>query len=366
MRAGTVAGRVPEIDGLRGLAILLVLVWHYLAGSIRVEPGSLPAYFLVPLRLTWTGVDLFFALSGFLIGGILLDVRQSPTYFKTFYLRRAARIVPLYCALLFAFFAARSLCARGMFECFFAGTAPTMVYFAFGQNFWMNATNTSAVNALSVTWSLAVEEQFYLSLPLLVRTMSRRTLAFVVLAFIVAAPLVRRELSEVGAYVLVIARTDALGLGVLIAIIQRSRLWEPLRKRRWMVDAALGIAALGMLDLTLHPHRSARLTLIALFYSLLLLAVLIRPAESWPVRLFASKWLGVLGIRCYGLYLFHIPILMICHRLILGRADSYPAITSWRDAGVSLFALAGTFLCATLSWRYLERPLVKGSHAWRY
>ena len=87
-------GRMPELDGLRGIAILLVWVAHYFAVPGKGMVSLLDGYWF---RLGWTGVDLFFVLSGFLIGGILLDVRTSPRYFKTFYARRFFRIIPLYC-----------------------------------------------------------------------------------------------------------------------------------------------------------------------------------------------------------------------------------------------------------------------------
>src|ERR1700722_13208417 len=90
------AGRIPELDGLRGLAILLVLIWHYLALGFKTNLGSWQAYVLVPLRLTWSGVDLFFVLSGFLIGGILYDAKHSDRYYSTFYARRIHRIFPVY------------------------------------------------------------------------------------------------------------------------------------------------------------------------------------------------------------------------------------------------------------------------------
>jgi peptidoglycan/LPS O-acetylase OafA/YrhL len=86
--------RVPALDGLRGVAILLVLLRHSFFGL--ESQSSLLSAFLAAGRLTWSGVDLFFVLSGFLIGGILLDARKSPRYFSTFYIRRAYRILPLY------------------------------------------------------------------------------------------------------------------------------------------------------------------------------------------------------------------------------------------------------------------------------
>jgi len=90
------AGRIPEVDGVRGLAILLVLVWHYWEAVTTPAPGTIVFRVHEALFLSWGGVDLFFVLSGFLIGGILLDARESSNYFSTFYLRRVHRIFPVY------------------------------------------------------------------------------------------------------------------------------------------------------------------------------------------------------------------------------------------------------------------------------
>jgi peptidoglycan/LPS O-acetylase OafA/YrhL len=95
-RTSRLAGRIPELDGIRGLAILLVLVWHYFGHFEGVLQRSWQAYALATLRLSWSGVDLFFVLSGFLIGGILYDAKDSKSYYQTFYRRRILRIFPLY------------------------------------------------------------------------------------------------------------------------------------------------------------------------------------------------------------------------------------------------------------------------------
>src|SRR5437762_6322387 len=107
----TSGSRIPELDGLRGIAIVLVLLYHFF--DFHPGPGHHPigfarsvfVYFERFNDLGWTGVDLFFILSGFLIGGILLDHRSSPCYFKSFYLRRFLRIIPAYYALILSYFA---------------------------------------------------------------------------------------------------------------------------------------------------------------------------------------------------------------------------------------------------------------------
>jgi hypothetical protein len=116
MKEGAATGtsrRVPELDGLRGLAIVLVLLCHYIGNSDHEALGGWADRVLWLFRGGWVGVDLFFVLSGFLIGGILLDAREAPHYFKAFYLRRAHRILPVYFSLLALF--AVSVCVLQLF-----------------------------------------------------------------------------------------------------------------------------------------------------------------------------------------------------------------------------------------------------------
>src|SRR6266478_10141513 len=119
------SGRIPELDGIRGIAIGMVLIAHCF--EVVSRPGSGLAYALVPLRLDWTGVDLFFVLSGFLIGGILLDARESSNYFRVFYTRRFFRIVPIYAVLLVSAGFIRHLADAGIIRGFneiFVGRLP--------------------------------------------------------------------------------------------------------------------------------------------------------------------------------------------------------------------------------------------------
>ena len=88
--------RIRELDGLRGVAIGMVVLFHFFQNTMAFPPGSVFSYVQAGLRLSWTGVDLFFVLSGFLIGGILLDSRESTNYYSVFYKRRFFRIVPIY------------------------------------------------------------------------------------------------------------------------------------------------------------------------------------------------------------------------------------------------------------------------------
>jgi peptidoglycan/LPS O-acetylase OafA/YrhL len=157
--------RFPELDGLRGIAILMVLLEHYVAESTYGPKGSLSFMLSRVSRLGWTGVDLFFVLSGFLIGGILFDFRNSPNYMKTFYMRRVYRILPIYylwLALYVIVGLVGSMWIAPYHPGAFAMSVPIAVYVLFFQNFIFPPISRFGTYFVGPTWSLAVEEQFYL------------------------------------------------------------------------------------------------------------------------------------------------------------------------------------------------------------
>jgi peptidoglycan/LPS O-acetylase OafA/YrhL len=169
-------GRWPELDGLRGAAILMVFLLHYVTDS-RSHEGNfgLLYHFAQIFRLGWSGVDLFFVLSGFLIGGILLDARSTSNVFRTFYTRRIHRILPIYYVLIAVYLTGSYAVAKWNL----LGSAPyvenplhPVAYFLFLQNIVKASPSPFYHYLVSPTWSLAVEEQFYLIAPFLIGYLS--------------------------------------------------------------------------------------------------------------------------------------------------------------------------------------------------
>ena len=162
------AGRLPQLDGIRGIAILLVIFHN--------ETVKYPFLYLDRIFANgWMGVDLFFVLSGLLITGILLDTRQSAGYFKNFYARRCLRTWPLYYASLLLMFGIIPLLLPAQGKIVFERSSPWWAFPLYLQNFLIPAPE-KATGLLGVTWSLAIEEQFYLVWPLMVRFCSTRLL----------------------------------------------------------------------------------------------------------------------------------------------------------------------------------------------
>lgn len=211
--------RISQLDGVRGFALLMVVFFHYVLQQLHPAPETVGADVLRLCLWTYSAVDLFFVLSGFLITGILLDNAGAGNYFKVFYLRRACRILPLYLVAVLSFVVARHFIGgAARFHWLFHDPLPTWCYFTFTQNFVMAAAGTGGPAWIDVTWSVAVDEHFYLVLPLLVFVVPRRSLPWIFGVMILTAPLLRRfvPLGELNTYVSSPWRADALLCGSLL------------------------------------------------------------------------------------------------------------------------------------------------------
>jgi peptidoglycan/LPS O-acetylase OafA/YrhL len=298
--------RSPALNAVRGIAITSVMLAHSF-------PDTFPRGGLV-------GVDMFFVLSGYLIGGNLIDRKGQPSYFTDFYRRRAFRILPLYLLLL-------ALAPLPLSQ-------PLWHYFTFSQNVWWAWTgNMSGWDSL--TWSLAVEEQFYAVAPILVALMPLSRLPPVLLGLAALAPVCRAMASNATAtYVLMPCRMDALFAGMLVAWIVR--FWRP---RPGVVLAAVLASGAGFVCTvgTAASRSSVQLwgagyTVEAAFFACMLLAMVL---QGWR----GTRVLGWLGVRAYGLYLTHTLMIAWTGSAVLG-------------VGVSLAMSA-------IAWRWIEEPLIR-------
>ena len=366
--------RILVLDGIRGLAIALVLVWHFVA--VPLSESSLPVLrFLSRVTLqSWSGVDLFFVLSGFLIGGILIDAKGSEHYFRTFYIRRAFRILPIYVVACLAYFPVSRLAISG-FQGAIKPAMPWFIYATFTQNFWLASGRWHVW--LSPTWSLAIEEQFYLTLPLLVLLVPAKRLWEVAAAGVITVLAFRTiaylhfypAWSNVAFYVLSPFRADGLFLGVLAAILVRNpeRLGYVRKQRRALIltaTALCGVLAFftwkgwGVLSAAMS---TAGYSILAAFYLILLLLTL--TSDGWLKRIFTWRELRWLGTIAYGLYLIHVPALDLSFRLF---EHGGPRLAHAVDLFPLTIALGGSLLLAHLSWTLFESRLVRYGHRFVY
>jgi peptidoglycan/LPS O-acetylase OafA/YrhL/lysophospholipase L1-like esterase len=306
---------VVALDGLRGLAILLVMAVHFV-GDDSPRDGIERLVVKLANYGVW-GVDLFFILSGFLITGILLDSKRSPHYFRTFYVRRTLRIFPLYYGVLALLFlvlpAVRGHAVSGALE--FAREHQAWLW-TYTTNFFLARDGAWSLPYVSHFWSLAVEEHFYLVWPLVIFTFPSATLARICVGASAAAVALRCLLSSAGAsdvalVALTPCRLDALCMGGLLAIVARERGIEWMGRR-----AAAALVVCSTLVLALSAGQAAmpsvrgfalplRGTMVALAFAALLVATIASPQHSWLARFFRSRVMCFLGKYSYGLYVFH-------------------------------------------------------------
>lgn len=366
------AQHIPALDGVRGVALLLVLALH----AVDVVPvrSHVDSFVRSVTDTGYTGVDLFFVLSGFLITGILLDTKDRAGYFRTFYGRRVLRIVPIYVAFLVA--ALWLLPPLGLIS----ATHTLALHLRQGW-YWSYLTNVlvarggwgGVIYGAGHLWSLSVEEQFYLVWPLCVFAMSRRGVLFTAAGAVVAAEVLRlvailHGVSGIAVYVLLPTRMDALAAGAMLAVCARwPEAWPTMC--RWLSRLALpACLVLAVLFGRLHglPNDGPLVQLFGfpavIVIASTIVALAVGPELGHQRR---SRWahpaLRFVGRYSYGMYLWHLPIVVFLSarvfpggrpRLLFGTA------APWQLA-FTLLVFAATLAAALASWHLIELPFLR-------
>jgi peptidoglycan/LPS O-acetylase OafA/YrhL len=359
-------GHQPALDGVRALAVLMVLGFHAFPGSVS------GGYF---------GVDLFFALSGFLITSLLLGEREvtSKIDFGAFYIRRALRLFPLIFFVV-AVVVVVSLIAGKSAETQSVGRdAPATVLYA--ANWVFALSHSFPYGPLAHTWSLSIEEQFYVLWPLVLTALllafpgNRRLVVALVLAAALVSMIVRVELYRSGApFERISFGTDTRVAPLLLgcALGMCTTWWggraRPASLRIFRVVGLLSLAALlwmtlstryGLGEIARHPERSYEdgLTIAALASTGLILGVTLDAA--WALsRFFSLKPLRWVGRISYGLYLWHVPIFALLTPGFLGLSNT---AQGFLGVGLSFGLSAASFYlleqpCLRLKGRFERRP----------
>ena len=362
---------IPALDGVRGFAILLVLLYHcsFFGGSRAPHVVDVTVRQL--FSFGWAGVDLFFVLSGFLITGILLDSRDSPYYYRSFYARRVLRIFPLYFAFLAAALWILPL-VREMEPNFATFREEQVWYWTYLFNWRVASEGWPDFRPLGHFWSLGVEEQFYLFWPFVVLFFRRHTLVRICFAFILGSLALRiwlvAEGLTVAAYVITPGRLDALAMGALLAIWFRNPAIHPVLARhapKVLFACLLTIAAVFLINGSVWPSGPVTLTLglslVGLASASLMATVLLRPDLAWLGRIFRSRGMQFLGKYSYGIYVIHHPLIFFLGRSQF-RAAEWPQLGGTEVLGtftVMAIGIGLSIVLAVLSWNLLEAPFLR-------
>lgn len=338
---------LPELDGLRAIAVVGVMLYH------TQTPG---------FSWGWMGVPFFFVLSGFLITGILIDAKGGRRFLRDFYVRRSLRIFPIY-------YMAVAICA-GYLLYYGVGIDHFWMFLTYQQNHvgLMHEAPGSLYGMLGQSWSLAVEEQFYLVWPFIVLVLSRRGLWYFCVGLVVLAPLARTGVwwfdgSTQLVEKLLVCHMDALAWGALLAMALRSLHRSALNGAT--AGAALAMAAGVSIVITLaqgrlapgtpggvHPGYVWMLQATAMSAGFAAIVYLVAYHRSPIAVVLRSPPLRHVGQISYGLYLYHIPVYNIL--------DHQFSLTQWQTP----LRVGLTYAVAVVSWHVIEKPVLGLKHRW--
>ncbi len=362
--------RVRELDGVRGIAIFVVVAFHLLKRADYFTNNEVLHFISRLSSIGWVGVDIFFVLSGFLITSILLKTKAEKNYFKNFYIRRALRIFPLYFV-----FIAIILILIPKLDPDFTPEVPRALPFLllYQQNWLMLFSKIPLTTYLAVTWSLAIEEQFYLIWPAVVYFTKKETLVKLSIGVILCSILARLlgvlfwdDMSAVSTffYYNTFTRFEQLVLGGLLAVAFTEPFWVQRLKNIAVPAFWAAFAAFLALSFTAYPHMVpldeniwlilGGYTLVAVFSAALVTILMTHPETSMFRRVFQNKGLIFFGKYSYSIYLLHVPVILILLD-VLWRTQ----LRGWSMyLAYIVLTYAITIVGALLTWNLLEKHML--------
>lgn len=363
---------IPELDGVRGIAILLVLLYHFRGRP----PAWIPFVISGPMSLGWSGVDLFFVLSGFLITGILVDTRSSRNYFGSFYSRRVLRIFPLYLVSVFAYFEVILPLAHHFGHWKYLDSSLEIWYWFHLSN-WRTAFGPDVL-LLTHFWSLSIEEQFYFVWPMVVLLVKPARLVWVCLGMILAPPILRvaflhNQFGWEALHRFTPFRVDALAVGGLVALLVRDPEWfAAVEKRLGLIAGVAGAALVGLIvfafqwesPISSPPMITVGYSAFALTYGCAVCgAYRFRGFAAWPARILRGRFLRIFGKHSYAIYIIHWPIAYFEGNALSKVPAGAPELTKALLWVLSIvMGVMISFALSQATWHLLEKHCLRLKH----
>jgi peptidoglycan/LPS O-acetylase OafA/YrhL len=349
--------RKRDLDGLRGIAVLLTILLHYVSRSGFFSYLG-PPHIAHLLNSAWAGVDVFFVLSGFLIGGIIIDNGKADNFFRVFYLRRALRILPVaVLTIAFSYLILPLLNPSLLWH----AQVPPYAYLLFINNFW-TALGYRFYLPLGALWSLAIEEQFYLFAPALLLWVRPNARNLLLVAVLLVSPLLRICNLGFSSWDFTPVRLDGFAAGILTAALLREAACRDfaLKHRRAITAVVVGLVAAALLfasslGFSEKQQVAFGVSLNSIAAAGVILLLQINP-ESRLSNALSHSGLVLIGRYSYFLYLMHVPIMVYTLAAYSGGPNLLRI----------LLASSITLLGAWASWRFLEAPLIARGKNYTY
>ena len=352
--------RIAALDGMRGFMTILVLFSHFFAEIANGFPW---------LGFGWLAVNMFFVLSGFLIGRLIIERKESENFFTVFIMRRICRTIPSYMISILIIFAVLWIFRTEPWARFHT-EFPLWSYLTFTQNIFMGVTNDVGAYWLAPTWTLALEEQLYVLIPFVLFLAPRRYWAPILIGVALAAAVLRglvltADVAPMWGLVILPTRADVLVAGVIAAIIFKDSTIDlsrfDLSLRCAPVVLLFAVVLLALID---PVERLLFNTFWPLFVSVGFACLLVAMVRGAPeAKRFESRFLCFFGHISYCVYLTHLMVLGLMHGLILGATPSLGSVDQW------LVTLAGLFVAVAVGWALttlIEAPLTAYGRSWKW
>lgn len=348
--------RFGSLDGLRGAAILSVVFLHWIVRPFKGDIQELSSQLYRLLNQTAHGVDIFFVISGFLIGRILLTNADRPGFLQTFYVRRFFRIVPLYFAVIWLLLAAR-LSFGGYPE----GAVPTVTYFVFVNNLG-DALGWKPIPEFGPYWSLAIEEQFYLISALIAVSVGRRGVILLGTCFVIGSIGFRLlnyiVPTGIGWWPFTMGHSDPIGIGLLVAAaLTSSRASRLLLQHVGWIKIVAILSVVGFFATSWFRSAEILGLDIALVSTAVACWIVVKLLDQ-PESLLAFGPMRRLGEMCFSLYILHEGWQIYITR---------PLFAFGLPREIAIAVSFGLLIAAgRLLWVYVETPLIAYGRRWRY